>query len=363
MKLNLTRAIFLGLLIFSSLGYAYIKVSSSDLSDPSDVVDIIITFSGFALTALGLYFVVLQISALAEQVSLQREQHHRDSEFKNFLEATKLLISTKENNTAQISAMYLLFDFAKKYPENLEKVIKVLTRYVLPFYEKILIMEKRNINEWKEKGEDGEQICAIALELIKKLFIFALQENNSRHINLSGVVIFDLDTEVDTDLYTNLKLSNLIKKSDRMTFLHCNFSNSLPGKKDNSIDFSTQKNSIIEGSVRGRLNISISSFLNCNLANCNFSYSNLWAVSFEKCNLSGAKFNQAECEGGEFSNTDISPEQLDSMLFLGKNDFSKFSSKYNRPEQLRYAVIYSKLSSCFVDQPEYEKFKNSFAKE
>jgi uncharacterized membrane protein len=102
------------------------------------IVDYLVSIIGFFLTALGFLFVVVQISALADQTNKQEEQYHKDSEFKNFLEATKTLTSVKNKNNvaAQISAMYLLYDYAKNHSKhdrgNLEKAMKVLNRYATP---------------------------------------------------------------------------------------------------------------------------------------------------------------------------------------------------------------------------------------
>ncbi|EIJ43564.1 putative low-complexity protein [Beggiatoa alba B18LD] len=324
------------------------------------LTDFIASFAGFILTALGFSFVVVQISALAEQIQNEKERshqdkerHYQDSEFRNFLEATKMLTSAdKDNVTAQISAMYLLYDFAKKYPDNLEKVMKVLNRYVIPSYYEIISNEKRTIDEWKENGDPCQQVASIALELNKKLFIYALQEVDNKIINLSGLVIFNLDFESDINFDKNLVLSKIFEKSDRITFLHSNFSSK---KQSKQIDFFTTKK-VDTDSIIGRMNISLSNFIKCDLTNCNFSQSNLWGVSFENCILEKTSFENAECEGAEFiGTTEIKCAQLNEMLFLSKLKFNTFRAC---PE-LKYGVIYHNNPNCFQYTEEYRRFKNS----
>lgn len=210
------------------------------------IVDYIISITGFFLTALGFLFVVLQVSALTKQVNNQELQYHKDSEFKNFLEATKMLTSTenKNNATAQISAMYLLYDYAKKHSKhdrgNLEKVMKVLNRYVTPaIYDKKdlkytytenfnntknIVDDRKTINEWKEYGEPHQQVASTALELNKKLFVYALEHKIKTKINLSDVIIFDFGVEKDIGNAKKFNLFDVIKNSPEITFLCCDFS-------------------------------------------------------------------------------------------------------------------------------------------
>lgn len=337
------------------------------------VPDFIATVLGLSLTALGFFFVVVQISTLAEQVQNEKERHNKDSEFKNFLEATKMLTSVenKHNATAQISAMYLLYDYAKKHSNkdnggNLEKVIKILNRYAtLAIYDKKDLMysytpnfkntkniidDRKVINEWKTYGKPYQQVASIALDLNKMLFVYALNEQIK--INLSGVVIFDFDIEIDLD--DNKNLFDVVKNSPEMVFLCCKFSD---GNK--KINFSTPKEVITPDSVKGRMDISLSYFISCNLNGCDFSHSNLWSVTFEGCNIINAKFEQAECEGAGFYDTKIDDSQIRSMLFLSnkKGEFSKFR-KCPECEQLEYGIIYECKSNCFKNVNEYEQFKN-----
>jgi hypothetical protein len=343
------------------------------------IVDYLVSIIGFFLTALGFLFVVVQISALADQTNKQEEQYHKDSEFKNFLEATKTLTSVKNKNNvaAQISAMYLLYDYAKNHSKhdrgNLEKAMKVLNRYATPaIYDKQdliytytkkfnntknIVDDRKTINEWKEYGEPHQQVAIIALELNKKLFVYALEHRNKTKINLSDIIIFDFDVEKDININNKFNLFDVIKNSPEITFLCCNFSD---GNK--KIDFSTPKKGISRKSVKGRMNISLSYFINCNLTGCNFSYSNLWGVTFRDCKLTNTKFFQAECLDSEFIykkiDCDIS-KQLDEMLFIDKEVFKGFNEKYREKDiskQLKYAVVYSKNMQCLNNWEEYEKF-------
>lgn len=356
-----------------------------------DIVDYIITIVGFIITALGFIFVVFQISALATQITKQEEQYHKDSEFKNFLEATKMLTSTEnENNaTAQISAMYLLYDYAKNHSKhdrgNLEKVMKVLNRYATPaIYDKKdlkctytenfnntknIVDNRKTINEWKEYGDPYQQVAIIALELNKKLFVYALEHKTK--INLSNIIIFDFDIERDINNHKKFKLFDITKSSTEITFLCCKFSD---GNKKS--DFSTgyflfSRGKPSKKSVKGRMDISLSRFIKCDLNGCDFSYSNLWGVTFENCKLKDTKFIKSECLGSEFIYKDsndypikidekISEVHLQKMLFIDNDFFKGFR------ETLKYAVVYSTNEACFINRAESEKFiiyKNKTVKE
>lgn len=366
------------------------------------LINYITSTVGFVITTLGFIFVIIQMSALNEQVNKQEEQYHKDSEFKNFLEATKILTceENKYNANAQISAMYLLYDLAKKYPVNsLEKVIKVLNRYAIAVYAEIEKLDGGNrkitINEWKEHGKRPQQVASTALELNKKLFVYALE--HKIQINLSDVIIFDLD--VEKDLNNSFKLSNLffyeisvfkapkiklklfkvIKHSPRITFLCCNLSSYDGGFLKKEIDFSTssywsiaslfiQLIKINKRSVKSRMDISLSYFIECDLTECDFSYSNLWGVTFEDCQLYETKFKQAECIGAEFNETCDISEQLkqEQMLFIDKDIFDEFNCEYKRTDnenKLKYAIIYPKNKNCFQNTAEYDDKFINFRKE
>jgi|LakMenEpi03Aug12_release.lakeMendotaPanAssembly.Ray.scaffolds.fasta_scaffold574250_1 hypothetical protein len=160
--------IFSILIVFVSSVLTTKNVDIKLIESNKDLVNYVVTIVGFVLTALGFAFVVSQISSLAIQINKQEEQYHKDSEFNNFLKATKMLTATdnESNATAQISAMYLLYDYAKKYPNNIEKVIRVLNRFAVPFfYPEMKSKDKRIINEWKENGTHLEQVASVALEL------------------------------------------------------------------------------------------------------------------------------------------------------------------------------------------------------
>lgn len=337
------------------------------ISIPQKIIsDYIISIAGFSLTAFGFFFVIIQLYTLTRQIRSQEQQHHEDSQFANFLEATKMLSNShKENIISHISAIYLLYDFAKQYPDNnLEKVVKVLSKYSKPIYpnnkfftctksynnSQNLITSKKIINEWRDNGTPCEQVAFVALTLIKKLFIYALE--NKVKADFSNTVIFDLDVENDISK-NNLNFFDITQKSSGMIFLSCEL-------QENKIDFSTNRLRIKKGSVKNRLDISLSTFIKCNLTKCDFSYSNLWGVVFQDCILKDTKFTSAECEGSEFLGTSkVTAEQLKSMLFLNEDSIFKF--RKNCCERIVYGVIYNKKISnkniCFRDRNEYEKFK------
>lgn len=374
------------LVIFiSSIAIEIVNIIKTMSFPNKDVASYIITIVGFVLTALGFGFVVLQVTALATQIDKQEEQYHKDSEFRNFLEATKMLtsIENKNNTTAQISAMYLLYDFAIKYPNNIEKVIHVLNRFPIQvfypnktsdFFPKtieeekngILFKDKRIITEWKEKGNHIQQLASISLELVKKLFSYAIENKEKlvspRKIDLSGIILFNFDIEVDIKTRVDVKLSTIFEKFDKTIFLLCNFSNGNSNKNIKRIYFSTDIKKVRNYNVSntGKLDVTLSTFVGCDLTNCDFSYSNLWGASFEHCILNDTKFNQTECEGVHFIDSNITDEQIKSMLFLSKNDglFNEFNKQRKNKTSLEYGVIYEKNSACFENWEEYKEFKN-----
>jgi hypothetical protein len=359
---------------------------------PTNLLDFIATYSGTALTILGFYFVVRQITTLAEQVQNEKERHNKDSEFKNFLEATKMLTSSenKDNFDAQISAMYLLYDSAKIYPKNnLEKAMKVLNRYIDPIYgenqdakaDRKPITNRETIDGWRETRNLKQQVALTALELNKKLFVHAL-EKGLKNISLSNIVIFDFDIEKDISNDQDdsskkvINISKIFSSNSKMVFLNCNFTAS--GKKE--VSFSTDNKNLSNDSVKNRMDMTLSRFIECELKWCDFSNSNLWGISFENCELNRTKFEKAECEGVEFTGTTIvEEEQLKQMLFIEKK-IANYRNKSPHPDSdignnpIKYGVIYSPLPTddkelkqlkrkCFKDREEYNDFKNRWFKE
>lgn len=199
------------------------------------------------------------------------------------------------------------------------------------------------------------------MKLIKELFVFAI-ENKNGLIDLSGVVLFNFDVDIDIKIKTPIKLSDTVTKLNKTMFAWCNFSyHSEKKTKQRKIDFSTDQKTIesYETSNIGKLDIGLSTFFSCDLTNCDFSYSNLWGTQFENCILTNVRFNQAECEGVDVINSEITDSQVKSMLFISRNEgnFAEFSKEYSREQQLEYGIIYDKNPACFKDWDEYKEFK------
>ena len=195
------------------------------------------------------------------------------------------------------------------------------------------------------------------MELIKKLFAFSI-ENKSHLLDLSGVILFNFDVDVDVAIKKlPIKLTNVVAKLDNATLLWCNFSKE--NQDNEKVFFSTESKKVVEETYKksntGKFDITLSNFVHCNLTGCDFSYSNLWGAKFEDCILNQATFTHAECEGVEFDQSKIEIEQIKSMLFLGKEDFAYL---------VDYGIIYKedKNVSCFKSQEKYKEYKDNRSK-
>ena len=86
---------------------------------------------------IGLYLLHERNKQLEKQSKTQYEIFMGNSEFENFLEATKLLTDKEATTEAKVSAMYLLYDTAKKHPQNIERIAKILSVYLSSFMKPI----------------------------------------------------------------------------------------------------------------------------------------------------------------------------------------------------------------------------------
>jgi hypothetical protein len=305
----------------------------------------IVTIVGGIIT---IYFVIQKLT--------QHDKHFKqDSNFKNFLEATKMLTDKDSTIEAKISALHLLYDVAKSHPENLDRIIQVINKQIVPlincledncnqekysrnkvsqinysfvryrytreekfdYIKKDIVSidldnrNKRTIKEWQYKGNDTEKLISVSLEILKKIVLNVLPKIDS-HIDLSNTILFDLDTDFDKDL----KFKTKDKPIENLIFLECNLKN---------IDYREK--------IYHR-----ASFINCNLQNSDFSEANLWGTLFQKCDLQDVKFNNTECEAVEFKKCkDLTEEQIENMKFAFKNE----EEYKNKSDQKEFLIISS----------------------
>lgn len=331
---------------------------------------------------IGFYLFYQRNRIFEKQLIQKDEQYHKDSKFKNFLEATKILTDENASAEAKISSMYLLSDVAVAYNDDSERIIQVINKQLTPLVkciennceknkykiepvktiktknylnkisnefeyshkknkileiDKNLLNTKQTIKEWAYKGNSAEMVISNALYILKKIVVNVLSTTN-QHIDISNTILFAIDTDFDK----NLKFKSKDKPTENLIFLHCKLEN---------VDFSETKYHYCK-------------FINCYLKNCNFTNSNLWGTKFVNCNFKDVKFKDSECEGVEFIDSiNLTIEQMKSMKFqnIGKefdgkklNSLIIYNSENNQKNQLQENI------NCFTAEDEYKKWKNSF---
>lgn len=294
------------------------------------------------------FYLFYHRNRIFEKQLIQKDiQYSKDAQFKNFLEATKMLTDKDSTVDAKISSLYLLYDVAKSHPENIDRIIQVINKQLTPLFncienncnskkytKKLSSVEmnyypkrkkqiyeytnneninidlslpeaQRTIKEWKYKGNDTEKLISIALHILKRIILKILPKVKY-HVDLSHTIIFDIDTDFDTDL----KFISIERPTENLVFLCC---------KLHKVSF---KNTIYHQA----------SFIDCMLEKSNFSKANLWGALFERCDLKNVKFDKAECEAVQFTKcTFFTIKQIEKMKFKNKNE----------NEKIKYPIILS----------------------
>jgi len=271
-------------------------------------------FNGIA-GAIAIYLLYLRFKTTDDIKKNQEKQFHLNNQYKNFLETSKLLTNKDSTIEAKISAMYLLYDYAKNYPEDIEKVYQLLGEYTKPLlkcinnncnsekYDKIKVSsntgvlraieykytekkvldlnvydEENNlleiINKWQISGTNTEKEISIALIIIRELSTNILPDVNE-HIELSNIIIFNLNIDF---VKNKIKFKSNSKPTYNLIFLNCNLK---------GIDFSNSK-------------FYYCKFINCDLDKANFSHSCLNKSIFFNSDLKDANFEKVELENIEF---------------------------------------------------------------
>jgi len=292
---------------------------------------------------LTLYILSIRNQQLKKQSDTQYKIFNGNSKFKNFLESTKMLTDKDSTNGAKISALYLLYDTAEQYKNNISRIIQIINKQITPLINHLedknhkpistpklsskkqylypyKIIKKytykhndtisldindrklrRIIKEWQYNGNDTEQLISVSLSILKKIFLNIPKNNEA--IDLSNIILFDLDTDY-----------KIKKPIENIIFLNC---------KLHEVDFSE----VIYHQA---------SFINCDLKDCNFAKATLWGALFQNCNLECVDFSETECEATEFKNCDnLTSNQLKLMKF-------RYFEENKRNDDKKYLVIYDK---------------------
>ena len=288
-----------------------------------------------AVGAIMGFFLFYQRNKIFEKQLLQKDKHYlKDSQFQNFLDASKMLTENEASVEAKISALYLLYDLATNYPSDTERILQVINQQII-FLIKILeteagedIYKKQEIIEWEYKGDDIQKIVASALKIIKKVSLL----DNINTLEYSTSVIFNIDTRYDKNINSfidALKKKNAATKN--LIFYHCSFSD---------IDFSFTI-------------FHYCKFIKCDIVDCTFNDSNLWGTQFLKCNLDKTVFSNAESEGTEFKNCyKLTKSQIGEMIFQNLN---KNSNK--KALVILEKNVFEEIE-CFRSELEYKNWKS-----
>jgi len=329
-------------------------------------------FSGFG-AIIGFYLFYQRNNIFEKQLTQKDDLYIKDSQFKNFLDATKMLTNKDSTIEAKISSLFLLYDVAKSHPENIDRIIQVINKQLTPLincietncytkrYNKKLVLNEINfypkskkeifqytindivkidlsnkesrkiIKEWEYKGNDTEKLISISLYILRKLILKILPKIDD-HIELSNTIIFDLDTDFDRDL----KFYNKKRPTENLIFLNCKLHN---------VDF---KETIYHQA----------SFINCDLKGSDFTKANLWGSLFENSNLEDVDFNQTKCEGIELKKCkNFTKKQLNYMRFA-KDD--KYTYLIFIDDKTKDNVLSKAIKRCKnIEKYEFKSFESS----
>lgn len=233
----------------------------------------------------------------------QEEQFRLTNQHKNFLETSKMLTDKNSTIEAKVSAMYLLYDYAKHHPDEVEKVYQLLSEYIKP----LLNCIDNNCNNTKyRKIKDSLEV-----EKVSKKTIFTFKEKKVLNIDIEKCIkeknliktitswqISGTDTEklVASALIIIRDLtSNILPKLDKPIDL----SNIIIFNLD--IDF-TENNIKIPSNHKPIYNLI---FLRCNLKKLNLEKTKIFYSKFLYCDLDEVNFNDAQLKGTKFINSDL----------------------------------------------------------
>jgi hypothetical protein len=267
-------------------------------------------------SVIGIYLLYLRFKTTDDIKKSHDKQFHLTNQYKNFLETSKLLTDKDSTIEAKISAMYLLYDYAKNYPEEIEKVYQLLSEYIKPLLNCIenncntskyitvkdsLEIEKSSkkiiysykakknldldvynqdnnlleiINKWQINGTNTEKEISISLIILRDLTT-NISPNINEHIELSNIIIFNLNVDFVED---RIKFKSIIRPTYNLIFLNCNLK---------GVDFSNSK-------------FYYCKFINCDLDNASFNNCDLNKSLFFRSDFKNIKFNNVDLRNIEF---------------------------------------------------------------
>jgi len=266
--------------------------------------------------AVALYLLYKRFKTTDDIKKNQEKQFHLNNQHKNFLETSKLLTDKDSTIEAKISAMYLLYDYAKNYPQDTEKVYQLLGEYIKPLlkcidencnskkYNQIKISSNTGVLRAIEYKYTEKKVLDLdvynkennLLEIINKWQISGT--NTEKEISIALIIIRELSTNILPDVNKHIELSNIIIFNLNINFVK------------NKIKF--------KSNYKPTYNLI---FLNCNLKNVDFSDSKFYYCKFINCDLDKANFNKTKLHYCEFIGSDVTDIKIHKASF--ENSFSR----------------------------------------
>jgi len=286
------------------------------------------------------------------QLKIDQEKFNQEMGFKAFLDGTNLL--SNDQPIKQIMGINLIYTYASKFPEFTEVVLTAINQLSLPIikvintaleeidgyyyqtdnkrYEIFSKSCKKEIQDMltsdpvKLKISDSFRTIPVALESVKKILLKYIDEDHKNPLSLSNLLIFNIDTEVDSENITII--TNAIKKLNGVTFFHCRIK---------GISF-------IEVDLIG------CNFIRCDLSECEFQGANLWGSTFIHSNLKDACFKDAKGEGINVNHAEnFTPEQLKSMNWSCEQ-LKSMGWSYKQLKSMDYSCEQLKSMDCSEEE-------------
>jgi len=129
---------------------------------------------------IGIYLLYLRFKTTDDMKANQEEQFHLTNQHKNFLETSKMLTDKDSTIEAKVSAMYLLYDYAKHHPDEIEKVYQLLSEYIKP----LLNCIEGNCNNTKYTQRKD----SLEVENVSKKTIFTFKEKKVLNIDIDKCI-------------------------------------------------------------------------------------------------------------------------------------------------------------------------------
>lgn len=264
----------------------------------------------------AIWLLYLRFKTTDDMKKNQEEQFHLSNQYGHFLETSKLLTDKDSTIEAKISAMYLLYDYAKNHPQEVEKVYQLLSEYIKPLLncidnncptkkynkiknnievqtrvkkmtynysnKKVLNFDIENgasvktITSWQRSGTETEKLVSVSLIMIRDITMNILQKARN-HIELSNIIIFNYNIDYSENSST-IKFKSILRPTYSLVFLDCNLK---------GVDFSESK-------------FYYCKFINCDLDRANFNGCDLKETKFIVSDLSDTQFDNCKLDRTTF---------------------------------------------------------------